>query len=135
MPRVAIDSSAVVAILKREPEWKALAQVMGSSAVVIGWPTILEVRLWIVRNAPAGAPWFDRLLVEDGTSTIAFGREHEELARAASDRFGKGRHPAQLNFGACMAYAVAMAEGVPLLFKGTDFGRTDVAAHPASMLA
>lgn len=135
MPRIALDSSAVVAVLNREPEWLAFAQVIGGSAVVIGWPTVLEVRLWIMRNAPAGAPWFDHLLVEDDSSTVSFGRDHEALAVIASERFGKGRHPAQLNFGDCMSYAVAKEEGVPLTFKGADFGKTDVAVHPAFVLA
>lgn len=56
------------------------------------------------------------------------------MARSAFDQFGKGRHRAALNYGDCMTYAIAMAEGLPLLFKGGDFGLTDVRVHPASVL-
>ena len=57
-----------------------------------------------------------------------FTEAHFRLAAAAFDRYGRGRHPAKLNFGDCMAYAVAKAHGVPLLYKGDDFARTDIAA-------
>ncbi len=58
--------------------------------------------------------------------TAAFAPEHVELATDAFRRFGKGRHPAGLNFGDCFAYALARATGQPLLFKGDDFARTDI---------
>ena len=58
--------------------------------------------------------------------TAAFGPEHLDLAIDAFRRFGKGRHPAGLNLGDCFSYALAMATGEPLLFKGDDFSRTDV---------
>ena len=59
---------------------------------------------------------------------IDFDQRHLAIARTAFDVFGKGQgHPAQLNFGDCMSYAVAKAHGVPLLFKGDDFSKTDIA--------
>jgi ribonuclease VapC len=63
-----------------------------------------------------------------------FNRELETLAADAYARFGKGRHAAQLNYGDCMTYAVAKHHDVPLLFKGADFGLTDIRIHPASVL-
>ena len=69
----------------------------------------------------------DRFLSRPTVRVVAFGLEHYRLAAAAFDRYGKGRgHPAQLNFGDCMAYAVAKARDVPLLYKGDDFAQTDV---------
>jgi ribonuclease VapC len=69
------------------------------------------------------------LLVESAIDQIVeFGHEHAVSAAQAWRRFGKGRHPAALNFGDCLAYAVADVADVPLLFKGDDFARTDVRA-------
>jgi ribonuclease VapC len=59
---------------------------------------------------------------------VDFTEAHALVAREAFRRYGKGRHPAKLNFGDCMAYALAKETGEELLFKGTDFGQTDVAA-------
>ena len=58
---------------------------------------------------------------------IPFGRRHWKMAARASSRYGKGRHPAALNFGDCMTYATAQVAAAPLLFTGADFARTDVA--------
>ena len=62
-----------------------------------------------------------------GAEILPFTEDHARAAAAAFLRYGKGRHPAGLNFGDCMAYAVAKVEGAPLLFTGGDFARTDVA--------
>jgi ribonuclease VapC len=65
---------------------------------------------------------------------VPFSREMADAASGAFDRFGRATgHPARLNFGDCMAYAVSAVMRAPLLFKGGDFGLTDVAAHPASI--
>ena len=68
----------------------------------------------------------DRLLTEISAIVVPFDDHHATIAREAFARFGKGRHPAGLNFGDCAAYALAIAEAEPLLFKGTDFDKTDV---------
>jgi ribonuclease VapC len=57
---------------------------------------------------------------------IDFSEDHYEAALSAFLRFGKGRHPASLNFGDCMSYALASVSGLPLLYAGTDFSRTDI---------
>ena len=67
-----------------------------------------------------------------GVRVVPFGPDEYRHAAAAFRRYGKGRHPARLNFGDCMAYAVSKATGEPLLFKGVDFANTDVERHPAS---
>ncbi len=132
---MAIDSSAVVAIINREPEARQLAAAMIGAHAIIGWPTVFEVRLWLLRRPRQTTNWLDDLLTDPDTEVVPFGQEHERIAAHASATFGKGLHPAALNFGDCMAYAVAAVEGAPLLFKGTDFGKTDIAVHPASVLA
>jgi len=66
---------------------------------------------------------------------VAFDGALERIAAEAFSMFGKGRHPAKLNFGDCMAYAVAKARDLPLLFKGGDFGLTDVRIHEVSVIS
>lgn len=68
-------------------------------------------------------------------SLCPFGKTEFELSADAFRRFGKGRHPARLNFGDCMAYATSQSTGEPLLFKGSDFSKTDVRVHRASSTA
>ena len=65
-------------------------------------------------------------------NAVAFEGRHYQAAERAFDRFGKGRHPARLNMGDCFSYAVAVLTKAPLLFKGHDFGHTDLKIHPAS---
>jgi ribonuclease VapC len=69
----------------------------------------------------------DLLILRLGIEIVPFTESQARLARAAFERYGKGHHPAGLNFGDCMAYALARETGEELLFKGTDFGQTDVA--------
>lgn len=131
---MAVDSSVLVAILNREAEGSAFAAVLARSPVFIGWPTVLETRLWITKHAPALGDWLNAFITRDITTAVAFGLEHERLASEAFERFGKGRHPAALNYGDCMAYAIARSADAPLLFKGSDFGQTGLQVHPASVL-
>ena len=133
--RTAVDSSAIVAIINREPEARQYAAAITDGEAIIGWPTVLEIRLWLLRRPYQTTHWLDDFLAEPGTRIVPFGGEQERIAAKACAAFGKGRHPAGLSFGDCMAYAVAMHERVPLLFKGHDFSKTDVAIHPASVLA
>jgi len=133
--RLAIDASALIAILKRETGYEALADALIDPEVIIGAPTLLEVHIWMQRRLDRlHIPWFDEWLGSASTRVVVFNAEMEGFAARAYGRFGKGIHPESLNYGDCMAYAVAVSAGVPLLFKGGDFGRTDVAIHPASVL-
>lgn len=91
--------------------------------------TALECSLVLEsRYGPVGAIKLDALLSEQGVEVVAFDEEQLALARAAFRRFGRGRHPAALNFGDCFAYALAKARTLPLLFKGDDFAQTDIAS-------
>jgi ribonuclease VapC len=72
-------------------------------------------------------PVLNGLLRKMEVEVIPFTAEHYEVAMDAFERFGKGRHPAALNFGDCLTYAVARLSGLPLLYTGNDFARTDLA--------
>jgi ribonuclease VapC len=127
---IAIDTSALVALLFNEPEADRIAALLDDTeTVLIGAPTALEFRMVVLGQST-------RVAADAGTALIAkppfvivpFGEDHLAMATDAFDRFGKGRHPARLNYGDCMAYAVAALADCPLLFKGDDFRHTDVAA-------
>ena len=124
-----IDSSALIAILHGEPEAPAfLEAIRADPRRIVSAVTKLEAGMVAVgQRGLAGGGDFDRLLTRIGATIISFDDEQADIAREAFARFGKGRHKAGLNFGDCAAYALAMLEAEPLLFKGTDFAATDVA--------
>lgn len=80
----------------------------------------------IGRSLPELAQPLDRLIRELAIEIVPFDEDLARESRAAFVRFGKGRHPAGLNFGDCVSYAVARSRGLPLLYKGVDFAKTDV---------
>jgi ribonuclease VapC len=122
-----IDSSALIAILHREPEAAAFTQAIGTASVrLISAVTKLEAGMVTLGRGIAGAETLDRLLHTLAVMVVPFDDHQATIAREAFARYGKGRHPAGLNFGDCAAYALAIAEAEPLLFKGTDFAATDV---------
>jgi ribonuclease VapC len=91
------------------------------------------VEAWIIadRHAnPAKGPALDTLLETLGIDIVPVTVQHARLARTPYHTYGKGRHPAGLNFGDCFAYALAKVTDLPLLFKGDDFGQTDVSIVP-----
>lgn len=124
-----VDTSALVAIVTAEPDHERLLDaILADADPVLPASCLLEAHM-VVRGRfpPQMLPTLDAVVADLDLRLAPFTAAHAALARAAFDRFGKGRHPAGLNFGDCMAYAVAQAEGAPLLFVGEDFGRTDVA--------
>ena len=125
-----IDSSALVAVLQDEPERAALvAKIAADPVRLLSAANYLEAAIVIDdRLGAAGARDLKLLLVEAAIRIMPVTVEHAELARTAYRRFGRGNHPARLNFGDCFAYALARETGEPLLFKGGDFGQTDIAA-------
>ena len=123
-----LDASALIAIALDEPEREMLvAKINAADVIAVGAPTLVEAG--IVSSARAGqdasAVLVEMLAVADAV-TIEFGQGHWRVAVSAWARFGKGRHPAGLNFGDCLAYAAARVAGEPLLAKGNDFSRTDI---------
>ena len=102
--------------------------MLEAEAVLVPAPCYLEAGMVIAgrRGRTAGLATRRRCSTGSGARVVPFTEPHARLATDAFLRYGKGRHPAGLNFGDCMAYAVAQAEGAPLLFTGGDFARTDV---------
>lgn len=132
---IAIDTSVIVAMALREPEAESFQTLVGRQTAVIGWPTLLEARMVLTGKGFANAAAIiDQLASLPNVTPIAFDEKHYRAAENAFDRFGKGRHPAGLNMGDCFAYAVAQVAKAPLLFKGQDFGQTDIVRHPASAI-
>lgn len=122
-----IDSSAVVAILLGEPEAETfgLALVTGRSAMSA--TNVYEAEVTMMRRvSPQAVSHVRRLLADHSVAIHAFDDRQAQLAAAAYERFGKGRHPAKLNLMDCAAYALAQSLDAPLLYKGGDFARTDV---------
>jgi len=127
-----IDSSALLAILLREPEAQPLAQaIAGDPRRLMSAVSALETAIVIhTRKGPAGVRELDLLLHSAGVKIVSFDSEQVLLARAAYEKYGKGHHPAALNLGDCCSYALAVSSGQTLLFKGNDFSQTNVpAAH------
>jgi ribonuclease VapC len=123
---IALDTSAIAAIALEEPEAQVLAEIIGSERGLIGWPTVLESHL-VLPGIPRrrGLDVIELLLTAPRLRVVAFDRRTVEAARQAFDRSAKG-HRAGLNYGDCLAYAVAKANEVPLLYKGEDFALTDI---------
>jgi ribonuclease VapC len=126
---VIVDSSALIAILFKEPEGQLLdVAVVESADCRMSAASFLEASMVVLaRRGQEGLRDLDLLIARLGIRLIAFTESQARVARMAFERFGKGRHPAQLNFGDCIAYALAKDTGEELLFKGTDFGQTDIA--------
>ena len=125
---IALDTSAIVAIAMREAEEEEFNRQIVLNQALVGTPTLFEARLVLTNKMPAFAEAFmSRFVLPHLLHPVAFSLQMHEAASVAYERFGKGRgHPAQLNFGDCMAYAVARVHNVPLLYKGTDFSLTDI---------
>lgn len=123
-----VDSSAVVAILLREPGWEALlAKLASDPAPAIGAPTLAESGLVLTAKLRRNAgPVLARFLQEARVAIIPFAEDHWRSAVDAYAEYGKGRHRAALNFGDCLTYAVAKLAGQALLCVGDDFERTDL---------
>lgn len=130
-----VDSSALVAMLRKEPGHEALRVTLAASPrAVISAPTLLEVSMVMYsKDETNGIGDLDELLRSARIDTVAVGQPLALAARDAFVRYGKGIHPAGLNFGDCFSYALATSRDEPLLFTGADFAQTDVkvAAPPA----
>ena len=123
-----LDSSAIVALFLKEPGHEVLRGKVGAATFIgIGAPTLVETS-WVLsarlNRDMRGS--LARFMEETGAIVIPFTEGHYGMAVSAWLRYGKGRHPAALNFGDCLAYATAKAAGMPLLFIGDDFPQTDL---------
>ena len=126
-----VDSSALLAILRAEPEMLACAQAMENAASRrISAANFLETAIVIDGSRdPVASRRLDDLLRAADLAIEPVTEAQARIAREAYRDFGKGSgHAAQLNFGDCFAYALAKVTGEPLLFEGRDFSRTDIAS-------
>jgi ribonuclease VapC len=125
-----VDTSAVVAILTLEPGSHRFVQAMDEAgSLQISAASVLEVALVVESSyGEAARKTFDRWLNTSSIEVVVVTRDQIEAARDGFRRFGKGRHPAGLNFGDCFSYGLAKTLGESLLFSGNDFSRTDLRA-------
>lgn len=131
-----IDTSALVAILQREPERRAFIDAIEAADTrLMSVATFVEMSMVVeARHGAEGLRDLDHFISRAGIDLVPVDVEQGRLARNAFSRFGKGRHRAALNYGDCFSYALATSLGEPLLFKGDDFGHTDVVAADSSPL-
>jgi ribonuclease VapC len=123
-----VDSLAVLAVIGKEPGHERIVRELAASpGTRIGAPTQLETGIVLTaRLGPRGKTVLARFLQENAIQTVAFGEGHAAVALDAYSRFGKGRHPAALNFGDCCTYATASIAGEHLLCVESDFRQTDL---------
>ena len=123
-----IDTSALLAILQREPERRRFIEAIESAdSIRMSVASFVETSIVIEsRYGGEGLRDLDRFIARAHIELIAVDQEQGQLARSAFSRFGKGRHRAGLNYGDCFSYAAAMSLSEPLLCKGGDFIHTDV---------
>jgi len=124
-----VDTSALLAVLQDEPERRSFNEAIeAADSAALSVASFVEASIVIeTRYGADGLRALDRFIERAGIVVAAVDLEQGKVARDAFSRFGKGRHAAALNFGDCFSYALARVLGEPLLFKGEDFARTDVA--------
>jgi ribonuclease VapC len=123
-----VDTSAIVALAQSEPKAVEIAATLISArSPVIAAPTATECLIVLTsRLGPKGRTAYERIRAEFRIGVTRYTEDHIVAALQAFTQFGKGRHPAGLNFGDCMAYAAAYVSGEPLLAIGDDFPKTDL---------
>lgn len=123
-----LDSSAVVSVILEEEGHLPLAEAMASADnLAIGAPTLVETDIVMMRRFDLhGRALIAQLLEANSVVVVPFDSSHRRAAAEAFIRYGKGRHPAALNYGDCMTYATARLADHPLLFTGDDFAQTDL---------
>jgi ribonuclease VapC len=108
---------------------RLVAALEDTSIVAVGTPTMFEAAMVLTgRTGSPGDRILSRFLTGNGIASVPFDDRHCSVACEAFIRYGKGRHPAKLNYGDCMTYATARLADAPLLFTGSDFSKTDLEA-------
>lgn len=123
-----IDTSALVALLEQEPEAERIARTLAATPDrLLSAASLVEVGIVMqARHGDDGARDLDLLLAKLHVEVVPLTARQADVARKAYRRYGRGRHDAKLNLGDCFAYALAKDTSAPLLFKGDDFGKTDI---------
>ena len=129
-----VDTSAIITVAFEEPGWQEVHSILGSArSALIPAPAFLEACMVISRVADRDATaQVERVLSRIGATVVPLDHACARLAVEAFLEFGKGRHPAQLNFGDCMVYAVAKLRRLPILCTGDDFAQTGIATLPSA---
>lgn len=129
---ITADTSALVSVVLGEPDAESFLAILSSNPVQISAVNLVEASIVVeARQGPDATRDLELLVAELAADTVACDAVHARVATAAWRRFGKGRHPAGLNFGDCFSYALATMTATPLLFKGDDFGQTDIRSASA----
>ncbi len=125
---VAIDTSAIIAILFQENDAESITRaIIKETSCLFSAASLLEAGIILqARHGDEGARDLDLLLYKLGLKIESVTDKQANIARKAYKQFGKGIHPAGLNYGDCFSYALAKEKKLPLLFKGNDFGKTDI---------
>ena len=124
---IVVDTSAFVAIVLGEEDAEQYADALQTSTALVSAVSLVEASIVVEARQGADAARDLQVVVDAAIDeVVSVDRAQAEAAVAAWRRFGKGRHPAALNFGDCFAYALASLDALPLLFKGNDFSQTDV---------
>ena len=129
-----IDTSALLAILQNEPERRVFNEAIEAAETrLLSAASFVESSMIVEsRYGADGIRDLDLFIAKAQLELVAVDVEQAQIARQAFREFGKGRHPAGLNFGDCFSYALARSHTESLLYKGADFGRCDIESHPAS---
>jgi len=126
---IVVDSSALLAILRREPEADAFLEIIAAAdRCLLSAVGLLETSMVLTGRSGDASSWIelDSLVAQADIEVVSQDLALTRAARAAFLRYGKGRDGAGLNLGDCAAYALARSRDVPLLFKGNDFAQTDI---------
>ena len=131
MTSLVVDTSALVAMAVREPGADRVSDLLREAETAyVSAPTMLELGMVLESRIPRAVAIASRLLRDAGVDVVPFDEQLAGCAMDAFRRFGKGRHPAALNFGDCCTYALAEERGLPILCVGDDFRRTDLPVLP-----
>ncbi|MBO1438269.1 type II toxin-antitoxin system VapC family toxin [Meiothermus sp. CFH 77666] len=124
-----LDSSVLLQLIFAEPgHQETLERLLGAEVRLVGAPTLVELGMVVSsRLGPDNLYLLNELLLRLEVRVVPFEASHVYEALSAFRRYGKGRHPAALNFGDCLSYAVAKVSGLPLAYVGDDFAQTDLA--------
>lgn len=126
---IVVDSSALIAILRREPEADAFLEIIAAAdQCLLSAVSLLETSMVLAGRSGDASSWteLDARVAQASIEVVLQNAALTDAARAAFLRYGKGRDGAGLNLGDCAAYALASSRDLPLLFKGTDFAQTDI---------
>ena len=123
-----VDTSALVAILLQEDDAKTYADaIAGAGPVALSAASYVELAIIALSRGGQGRAELETMLADAAIEIVPVTLDQARLAARAYEKYGRGRHAAALSFGDCFAYALAKSRGEPLLFKGADFGLTEVA--------